>query len=331
MFKKIPVFALAFVSGSALAGPVGTLLGNLTGSAPAPVALPGLGSLPTQQLGQLTGGLATALTNAAPLPGLGGGMGTEATAPGGIAVGVLDGDNTGNGGVIGVAALSGENSGQSTGDSGLGIGVLNENDTLHIGGCFMGTCMGDGQAEDPTGFGLDTLGTDLSEGLRDVLIPLTTDADALGVLLNPVGDGTKIITDEISTGIDLFGGPTNNNAQPDSLLNAGVVSGNNSGSGGTIGVAVLSTATENGSTGQADSLAVGVLNGKAAGPTPPPPSGGPIGGNPEETAGGTVIGENSAADAGDRNALCSILTKDSRGKVIGKTKVRCGALKSPNV
>lgn len=331
MFKKIPVFALAFVSGSALAGPVGALLGNLTGSAPAPVALPGLGSLPTQQLGQLSGGLATALTNAAPLPGLGDGMGTEATASGGIAVGVLDGDNTGNGGMVGVAVLSGENSGQATGSSRLGVGVLNENDTLHVGGCLSGMCQGGGQAADPTGFGLDTLGNDLNSDLRSVLIPLTTGAPLGTALLNPVGNASKVITDELSTGIDLFGGPTNNNAQPDSLLNAGVVSGNNSGSGGTIGVAVLSTATENGSTGQADSLAVGVLNGKAAAPPPPPPSGGPIGGNPEETAGGTVIGENSAADAGDRNALCSILTKDSRGKVIGKTKVRCGALKSPNV
>lgn len=325
MFKKIPVFALAFVSGSALAGPVGALLGNLTGSAPAPVALPGLGSLPTQQLGQLTGGLATVITNDAPLPGLGGGMGTEATAPGGIAVGVLDGDNTGNGGVIGVAALSGEDSGQSTGDSGLGIGVLNENDTLHIGGCFMGTCMGldAGNDIDPALNDIPALGEILNEELRGLLLPLGEPLGIVGETLDPV-------TSIPSSGIDLFGGPNNENDVPDDTLNAGVLAGNDSGSGGTVGVAVLSTASENGNTAQADSLAVGVLNGKAAAPPPPPSGGGPIGGNPEETAGGTVIGENSAADAGDRNALCSILTKDSRGKVIAKTKVRCGSLRSPN-
>lgn len=286
MLKKIPVFALAFVSGSALAGPVATLLGGLTGSAPAPVALPGLGSLPTQQIGSITGGLANTLTSTRPLPGLGGGNSTE----------------------------------EPSGDL-LSVGVLNQDEPL-IGGCIVGECMS--TSDIPVlGQPLNTVGSQLSSGLRGVLVPFGEDLGFVGETLDPV-------TSIPSSGIDLFGGPNNENDVPDDTLNAGVLAGNDSGSGGTIGVAALSTASENGDTAQADSLAVGVLNGRAAGPTPPPPGPGPIGGNPEIETGGSTVGENKTADAGDRNALCSVLTKDSRGKVIAKTKVRCGALRSPN-
>ena len=282
MFKKIPVFALAFISGSAIAGPVSALLTGLAGGVVSPVALPGLGGLPTQQLGSLADGAVQPITNAAPLPGLAAGNTTEAPS----------------------------------GDL-LSLGVLNEGEPL-IGGCVMGECMS--TSDIPTlGEPLNGIGDILNEELRAAVVPV-------GTALGPLGTALEPVTTALPAGTDLFGGPANANNAPDPNINAGVISGDDAGSGGAIGVAALST----GDTAQAGMVGVGVLNGKA-GTEPPPPPGvaDPIGGNPEEETGGTVIGGNDAANSGDRNALCTILVKDARGNTSAKTKVRCGTLRSP--
>ena len=56
-----------------------------------------------------------------PLPGLESGL---------IGIGILDGDGSGNGILIGISALGGSDSGQSS--QGLGIGVLNQDELIHL-------------------------------------------------------------------------------------------------------------------------------------------------------------------------------------------------------
>jgi len=332
MLRQSSVFALALISGAATAGPVANTVNGLLGLG-GPTAAPLTAPLSTALNGPAStvDAAAQPVTRAAPLPGLDGDTSAKSgTSPGGtLALAVLDGNNTGNGGAISVAVLSGSNSGRASGSNNLSVGVLNENDPLRINGCMGTTCQG-GAAPPVSQL---NIGNTLNITLRGLLIPLTT--QTLGAVTNPVGSGLQSVVNMIPiTGARLFGGPSNDNTTPNSTINAGVLSGNNSGSGGMIGVAVLSTdrydpaqgANQGNSTNSKAANSTGVSVGVLNGVGPPTGGGGAIvdpGSNPD--------GNRETAQDDGESELCALLAKDNRGQVKGKLreKAHCQKAKTP--
>lgn len=322
MLRQVSIFTLALVSGAATAGPLASTVNGLLG-----IGGPATASVIAPITGPLTGGISTfeataaPVTSAAPLPGL-----EPSKASGDVlALGVLDGDNTGNGGSISAAVLSGTNSGASGDPSGmsLSVGVLNQGDPLHIYGMGMGIGTEPGLTASPLPVAL----TDPLLGVSDMLYTGLRGLTALGEPLAPLGALEAITNDNpLPTEATLFGGSANENRQPSDVVEAGVLSGNNSGSGGNVGASVLSTSPSSNpdSTAKASDAGVGVLNGN--GGTTPPPVGGPIvdpGANPDPN-------DETAQNDGE-SELCALLAKDNRGQVKGKLreKAHCLKMKTP--
>ncbi|MEK6805846.1 MAG: hypothetical protein AABY95_04285 [Pseudomonadota bacterium] len=255
------------------------------------------------------------------LLGTGGATAAPLTAPLGAAlstpVSMLD-DATQP--VTGAAPLPGLTSSKASGDT-LSLGVLNQGEPL-INGCLMGACMS--TSDIPTlGGTLNGLGDTLNSGLRNLSIPLTT--ETLAAVTDPVGSGLETVVNSIPvTGATLFGGAANGNTDPNSAINAGVLSGDNAGSGGMVGAAILSTSASSNpdSSARASDIGVGVLNGN--------------GSAPPNTV--TVVDPGSSPDDNDETTqnddeseLCETLAKDNRGQVKSKLreKAQCSKTKTP--
>ena len=153
-----------------------------------------------------------------PLPGLESGL---------IGIGILDGDGSGNGILLGISALGGGDSGQAS--QGLGIGVLNQDELIHlqIGGA-------------------EVVGIPLANGIGNAL------HDLLRALTVPVGNALPNLN--LLPGISLLGGDDLTSSNP--LLNLGLLVGDNAGSGGAVGIALISGRD----TAEASLIGIGVLN-----------------------------------------------------------------------
>lgn len=319
MIRTASVFALALLSGAASAQTLSSVVNGLLGTggaSTAPLTAPLSAALSTPV--SMLDGVAQPVTGTAPLPGL-----APSKASGDLlAVGVLDGNNTGNDGSISAAVLSGTDSGQApAGEDGLSVGVLNTDDPLHLTGCFSGTCQSlpnplPADLTDP----LLDVSDALYDGLRGTLIPLTT--ETLAALTDPAGGALETVVNSIPvTGATLFGGPTNNNTTPNDTVNAGVLSGDNSGSGGDVGVAVLSTSASSNpdSSARSGMIGAGVLNGNGPATT----------NTVTVVAPGSNPGDNDeSAQRNDDSELCAILAKDNRGQVKGKLREKAHCLKT---
>ncbi|MEC9408453.1 MAG: hypothetical protein VX549_14385 [Pseudomonadota bacterium] len=188
-------------------------------------------------------------TGTGELLGLAALSGDNAGQGGALGVGVLNGDNSGHGDALALGVLSGENSGQSA--EGLGIGLLNDGDALHI--------MYDGDVL----LSLDAVGSQL-----EALLPIGEVYDGIWI-----GTGEDVTSSNDLINIGVLAGDnagsggligvavlSGDNAAQGSLIGLGVLNGDNSGTSDGIGVAALS-----GDNSGLGTLGVGVLNGDNSG------------------------------------------------------------------
>lgn len=291
------------VIGAALNNVVGTpLLGLPSGTAqPIDVAV--------------LGGDGIGNSNAGGLAGIAALSGSNVGNGGLIGLGLINRDNTGNGQYLGVAALSGSNSGKAS--EGLGIGLLNRGDVLHVSAAGNQVSLSDlvhqGQGALP---GLDQGGLAIGGGA-----PVTSSNPLLNLGLaagNNAGSGGLIGVAALSgqnaanaqllgigvanqngsanapIGVDVLGGSgsgvssngvgvgvlSGSNSGNGAAIGAGVLTGQQSGQGGGLGAGVLSGANS----GKSDTIGAGVLSGPNSG------TGSVLGGN---VAGGASSGGGS--------------------------------------
>ena len=188
-------------------------------------------------------------TGTGELLGLAALSGHDAGQGGALGVGVLNGDNSGHGDALALGVLSGQNSGQSA--EGLGIGLLNDGDALHI--MYGGDVL----------LSLDAIGAELA-----ALLPIGEVYDGIWI---GTGEDVTSANDLINVGVlagdnagsgGLIGVAvlSGDDAAQGSLIGLGVLNGDNSGTSDGIGVAALS-----GDNSGVGSLGVGVLNGDNSG------------------------------------------------------------------
>lgn len=225
MRSALPILASLFIAAPAQANPLPALpsAGSLlTAPGTGPSALPNVAAPhllgPDLASPSLS---APSLSNTGTLPGL------DAMESGAIEIGVADGNNDAHGSLLGASVLGSGDSGGSS--QGLGVGVLNDGELLHLelaGGSLLAVPLAHG------------LGTTVHDLARSLTLPLGHALPNLSLL----------------PGISLLGGTDTGIANP--VLNLGVFVGDNGGSGGAIGLAVLSGRN----TSEASLLGVGILN-----------------------------------------------------------------------
>lgn len=272
MFKKTAVLTLTLISSAAIAQMAATVpvVGPLvTGIAS------GLGSaLPTTPG---TGALGiTALTNGADGSGvgqtlglgLGGGqtpdiigqqLNNRLVTPlvgldgnnGAVAVGAVNGNNTTNagpGGIASVAALSGNDNANG---GAISAGIINGDNTGNGTLVGLGVLSGTDSGQSSTGLGVGVLNTgdplSISAGGNSAGLSTLTSQAQSSIPATPLLPGIQVGGNQVTT------------SNP--ALNAGVLAGDNAGSGGAIGLAVLS----GDNTAQSSGAGVGVLNGSNSG------------------------------------------------------------------
>ncbi|HUR41280.1 MAG TPA: hypothetical protein VM240_08940 [Verrucomicrobiae bacterium] len=180
--------------------------------------------------GQITGGSGNGETvDIAILDGNGT---SHAGGDGMLSAALLSGDDTATGGAIGVAVLSGTNSGYGGEAS---VGALNEGDFLHV--CLGGDCVAPG-----------------ADGAGGPVLPATELAP--GVVVGGGPDNTVTSSNELVNA----GVLTGDSAGTGGLVGVGVIAGDNSGSGEVVGACVL--CGDNAGSGP---LGVAVLSGDNAG------------------------------------------------------------------
>lgn len=192
--------------------------------------------------------------------------GADAGNGGLLGIGILNDDNTGSGGLLGLAVLSGNNAGQG---GALGVGLLNENNSGNGDQLALGVLSGthSGQSSEGLGIGLLNDGDALHIMYGgDTLFTLDAAASQLAGLL-PIGeiyDGIWIGTGEdVTSANDLLniGVLAGDNAGSGGFIGVAVLSGDNAAQGSLIGLGVL-----NGDhSGNSDGLGVAVLSGDNSG------------------------------------------------------------------
>lgn len=291
-------------------GSSGRPSGSPSGGGRAP-ALPGLGGAPSQGSGAIPLGV-TAMQ-----PGANGigpsyvlGLGTGApTAPvignivaplvypltgtpsgsGPLAVGVIGGDGVANSaGGVSVAALSGNNNANG---GQVGIGVRNGNNSGSGQALGVGALSGRNSGTSSQGLGVSVL----NQGN-----PLGITAAGQGASLATLQNGAGQAPGADQGGIALGGGPKSTATSSNPLLNAGVLAGQNAGSGGgALGVAVLSG---NNSANNAQAAGVSVLSGESSG-NGSPVSVSLIGGNDSGNGSAIGVGVINGNNAGNGSTL----------------------------
>jgi hypothetical protein len=329
-----------------------------SGNCVTPGSLAAMGSsLPVPRLtilpGVVIGDRSVAVVSSNPLLNLGLLTGDNAGNGGLLGIGVLAGNNSGQGSLAGICALCGNNAGKgplgiallSGNDSGgalsstlipaglAGVGVLNKNNAGTGGLLGLAALSGNNSGTGTIGAGLIT-GTSSGNGTAVGAAVLsgngTGNGGVVGAgILNGVASGNG---GTLGAGVLNGSGSANGGT-----LGAGVLNGAGSANGGTVAVGALNgnriPSDNNGASGVGGTVSAGVINspGTVASVTPTPPT--TTTGTPINTGNANVpstLGDLFASNA-TNDTLCAVVGRDTNGKATQNNALPCNRLKTSRV